>query len=72
LTDCQELCYTSFVEDEVFYTLFLKFPSFVWNWDFSFIAPGLIDTAMLRMYQVLLMLPWYRFIFPCVPYKYYY
>lgn len=56
-----------------------KSNDFSWNFPvsfgtgiFLFIAPGLIEAAMLRMYQVLLTLPWYRFIFPCVPYKYYY
>ena len=49
------------------------FIHFSWNFPVSFgtgiflFAPGLIDAAMLRIYQVLLTLPWYRFIFPCVP-----
>lgn len=44
----QELCYTSFVEDEVFYTLFLKFPCSAKGWGFFFVSP-----QSLALYQTL-------------------
>ena len=78
-------CFGKFLPIDRYSRIVLYFPclgeksnDFSWNFPVSFgtgiflFAPGLIDAAMLRMYQVLLTLSWYRFIFPCVPYKYYY